>query len=287
MYSYISSANSPLSSLSASAKDEEDTLLYKVSTKASTKSIILDLERYTPRSQIVEVHNAFEFAETSGYPFNTFVTVVYNAHKEWTPYTRNEPEIQRMLRRVKESVRHLISDFCRRNGFAFSAIFAQEACPGRGPHVHMLLHLPKDRWSELRDRLTRCLMRSMRMSIKEFQQKKREKYALPSDQRKSIWLPVWINSIDKLPDQALCYDDALTKLRYICKSVNPNEPLAYKDDLRTLQEIGDVKLEDTGNARTLRRLTSTNNLGKQARSKAGWADDPHLTFLSAKARSER
>src|SRR5690242_17911653 len=79
------------------------------SRKRKTK-LRRDIERHTPRSQVDEAHSAFLYAEQQGTPLNLFLTILYRDHKDWKFGTRNPTERRKMMREVRESVRHAISD---------------------------------------------------------------------------------------------------------------------------------------------------------------------------------
>jgi hypothetical protein len=119
------------------------------------KTAITDAHRHIPRRQILEIYNAFLFAEEKGWPLNTFITINFRSSKGWQTGNKSAEQISR----VRERFLKVISDWCGAQATPHVLIYCIENPPkgGHGPHMHILQHLDPLRWQALRDALYRYL----------------------------------------------------------------------------------------------------------------------------------
>ena len=236
-------------------------------------------------AQMANAKNAWEFAITRGIRLNTWVTIIFDqlkGDKGWKAGASPGDQV----RFQRQRTRRCVSDWCRRKGTPEAWISVVENVAGRGPHLHMLLHLPEGAppatmrvegisytedatWRRHRNGLHSFLVGFSGYSPAQFD-------AMPAGRR-----PVDICNYH-LPDKTLANrNSAETKLRYLMKSVSPN--FIVKDDRKkaTILEVSsqgtsepNVTLYPSTNTYTKRMLTTSFSVGKQARKANDFVDEP-------------
>jgi hypothetical protein len=228
------------------------------------KRIQVNPREHIPRSQLVEVRNAHDFArEGLKKPLNTYLVINFAAARGWIKGRRSPAE----YRRVREKFATSLRNWFARNSLNQLWIYSDENPPegGRGPHINLLLHLPPQNFHTLRDNLLGCLRFTGGWTQQHLQSK---------------WAPLWIASDPLSPS------DSERVLRYICKGASPYEIVETNDRrliLAQLPECGpfsDVLLKPQGNVATKRRAGSSRQLGESARQTEGWIERKDLEWMT-------
>jgi hypothetical protein len=241
------------------------TLASRGPTAGTPRNVQADPHRHIPRRQVLEIRNAYLFAEEARTPLNTFVSINFVGSRGW-PAGARAPE---QIGRIKERFRKAVEGWCRRQGIPLVNVYALEnpAQGGRGPHIHILLHLPPGRWHELREALNGFLARTggwREPACPEF-----KPFDIDEAERGST--------------------DALRGLRYMVKGVAPQEVVTVGGERITLAQLSErtgtaakpgVNLEPQGDTRVAKRAGSGRAVGKAARKAAGWTERDDLLWLS-------
>lgn len=261
---------------------DEPHLAKRGPTAGTPRAARTDPHEHIPRKQVLEIRNAYLFAELAGTPLNTFITIDFRGSRRWRQGDRSAGQIAA----VKEQLRKAQDDWCRNQGFPLACIFVLENPPqgGHGPHIHILQHLPAERWRELRASLFRCLVEAGGWPDTSF--------APGTD-----WKPVHIveeeltlkRPLDVSIDPNL---NPLTKLRYMAKGINPQEVVLVGGERATLAQLSErtstvtdhgptrgITLKPQGDVRVTKRAGSSRAIGKTTRKLAGWIEDDDLLWL--------
>ncbi len=117
-------------------------------TAGTPKTARPDVHRHLSRAQLLELRNAYLFAERRGTPLNTWLAINFRASRHYPRRARAAETISR----VKGCFLKALDDWCRRKDVPLVYVYVLESPPqgGPGPHLHILQHLPRERWRELR-----------------------------------------------------------------------------------------------------------------------------------------
>lgn len=263
-----------------SLTDYEPELAKRSPITGQPKRQRINPNEYIPRSQLLEVCNAYEFARDHlRKPLNTYLVINFATARGWVHGRRTKLQ----YRQVRDRFLKALRDWCFRPGIAIEPlwVYVDENPPegGRGPHLNLLLHLPPERWEELRAKLLRCMRVAGGWGEKDFQ---------------TDWKPV---HIEPAPGQGPLTQsgaqDGRRKLRYICKGASPGEIVELEGRREILSRLRgsrapfDVRLEPQGKVASKKRAGSSGTLSRAVRSKAGWPERTDLEWMSAAIELEK
>lgn len=253
-----------------------------------------DITRYTPLSEIHNARNAYLLSDSLGKPLNTFLTINFNRdHRHWEIGNRSRSQVSY----VREKRMVALRDWWRDADVEPHWINCIEnpSQGGHGPHMHILFHLPQDRWQELCGSLEECLRVSMGWSRKKLDRQRadfeaREAKNTPSRGSEETWLPFYISPSEKGPGLPLDARQSLACLRYICKSVDPEQVVEIGEARATFADHAEVyttldpyiTIEECGDTRTRKRVGASRSLGIDVRRKRGWQETTDLDWMSRK-----
>ena len=252
----------------------EPVLARRGPTAGTPKTARSDVHRHLSRAQLLELRNAYLFAEASGTPLNTWLTINFKASRHYTSRARTAEAISR----VKGCFLKALDDWCRRNDVPLVQVYVLENLPqgGPGPHLHILQHLPPERWHKLREALHRFLKKTGGWPDEHFAPEQTWKPLDVFGEELSLEAPAGGNR------------DPLRRLRYMAKGANPQEVVTLDGERITLAQLSermgtaakpDIKLEPQGDARVSKRAGSSKSIGKAARKAAGWTEERDLLWL--------
>jgi hypothetical protein len=254
------------------------------------------IKHFTPLSQIHNVRNAYLLAdEILQHPLNTFITINFNRHRQhWKVGNRSRDQVPYVRNKLFRAFR----DWCHDQHIAFEGVYAIENPPmgGQGPHLHLLMHLPEDRYPELIEAMESFLCTTMRWSRSDIDDEKAKienwgGHVNSSDPKEEAWLPFYISPNPKGKHEPLTPNETLIRLRYICKSVDPSEEIEIDGHVQTLEEHSGfgshITLRAGGDPRTKRRLGATRSLSISMRASHGWQEDHDLSWLSRDVQMKR
>lgn len=265
------------------------------------KTIGLRRKRTTPRrngrvdptqhitpAQRRNARNAFLVAARRGTPLNTFLTVNFCAWRgpgRWMASAEPASQVSRLRQRLIKA----LDDWFRRHDLpsAWVAVLENPPQGGRGPGIHILLHLPPSEWLEKRKALHDCLRKVMDWDSRELATLEAAKRAAAKPQW--VRLPFYFSIGSRFGP--LSAPDQERKLAYMLKGCSPDEEVTIAGVTKTLAEHnGDlargevITLEPQGDPYTKRRVEASRILAKKARATAGWQEDEDDTWLHRDAR---
>ncbi len=205
---------------------------------------------------------------------NTWLTINFRASRHYPPGARTAEAISRARERFLEALKN----WCRRQGIPFVQVYVLENPPqgGHGLHLHILQHLPAERWHELREALHGCLRSAGGWPDEHFAPDQKWKPLDVFGEELGLGLPI---------DMAL---DPLKRLRYMAKGANPQEVVTLDGERITLEQLSErmgmggrfgINLKPQGDARVSKRAGSSRAIGKAARKAARWTEDPDMLWL--------
>ena len=226
-------------------------------------------------------------------PLDTFLTFNFSRHhRHWKKGNRSPEQVPY----VRDKILKTLEDWCRHHAIDPRWVYALENPPegGHGPHLHLLMHLPEDRWSDLSAALATCLRKSMGWLQKDLEDLKAKIYAHKGGigSCDSVWLPFLISASKDSPGGPLTPQESLTRLRYLCKSVDPHALVEIGGKVQTLEDHAGpafdpyITLQNCGDPRTKKRLGTSQNLGIQARSARGWVEETDFGWMSRKVQRD-
>lgn len=239
-----------------------------------------DIKFYTPLCQVRNARNAFLVAEHIEKPLNTFITLTFNRDKAlWTPGRSSAEKIAE----IRELRLKALTDWCDNNDIEPLWVYSIENPPqgGHGPHMHILQHLPEGCWDELARSLHKSLLKSMGWTQAEFDAERlKKRNRRPTDEE--IWLPFDIQGSHEAECKPLKGHERLTKLRYLCKSVNPLQLVTIDGITQTFEKHSgntEITIKECGNPRTKKRVGTSRRLGVGARRDLGWKETDDLDWM--------
>ena len=260
------------------------------------KRVRADPAHQATEAQILNALEAREFAASKGWRLNTWLTVIFNQLHGSQGWVAGQPaETQVPLQR--ERLVRCLDAWCRRKGIPQSRILAVENVSGRGPHAHILMHLPET--ARLRvflqegeepseDPLWEEAHRQLSLLLRKFSGwTQRELDAAPPNRR-----PIDLSEL-QLPDDYR-RDTVTRKMGYLLKSASPDAIVDYRGRRSALVELApgagspSLTLQPSADTYSRRMVTSSQSIGSAARKAAGWRSGASLSQLSRKiAREEQ
>ncbi|WP_207191533.1 hypothetical protein [Paracraurococcus ruber] len=265
---------------------------------------VADPSRYLTGRHLHELRNAFLFAEKQGWPLNTWIAVNFRGSHGWVQGDRGAGQVRRARNRFIKAIR----DWCQRNSIPHAFVYVVENPPqgGRGPHMHILQHLPQDNWLALRDSLYLQLRSTGAWADHEFGFSKQQALQGGERERPAKWRPLFMHA-EPLGNH-VPWDwqrEALKRLRYMAKGANPQEVVLVNGERLTLGQLGErylgfhtkrtlddngivretvvlrpgVNLAPQGDPRIKKRVGSSRELGQAARREFGWNEVHDLRWL--------
>jgi hypothetical protein len=247
-------------------------------TAGLPKSISPSPGDFITLSQALNVWNAAEFADRHlGKRLNTYIVIAFSEAKDWVKGRRSDKE----HRAVRERFLKAIRDWHQRNGLEFINVSSDENPPsgGTGPHINILLHLPEDRYADLRPKLFKFLQGVGGWDDINCPDKPRNRFK----RRGLVIKPL-------LGRRPMNRADSQHTVAYILKGIHPHEPVVHEGRRMTISEMpySDIKhyltladaLAPQGNVRSVRRTGSSVGIRRSARKAAGWSETKDLRFMS-------
>jgi hypothetical protein len=262
------------------------------------RSRYTDIKRFTPLSQVKNARNGYLYSRDHlKSPLNTFLTINFNRHRR---HWEKGKDSHKQVPYVRDKLIKALNDWCDYNEVPRLWIYGIEnpSEGGHGPHMHLLLHLPQDRWEKLTASLGEFLSNSMEWSAQDLKPIQERIAAVNCSledrmRRSELWLPFHISPADRGEWRPLSEREARIKLAYICKSVDPNAIVEIDGRTQTIEAHAssgptcDITLQDCGDPRTKRRIGTSQPLSIGERQKAGWTEDDNCDWLSRKVQDRR
>jgi hypothetical protein len=280
---------------------------------------------YATEAEVRSNHNAFVFASHIKRPLNFFATINLVPHEDWGQTERT----------LKKSIWDTLYGIWRMHGFGkFCAVwvFENSEAGGRGLHMHVLAHIPEDRYQEFTNAFNSTLSKRYRSNLeslvarhaddlKRFGIRLRRKASMPevygtltnlraqklasmptpkdraalarrNETLGRLALPFHIS--DDCAHEPLSRLAALTKLRYMSKSIDPDTTTLHMGKATTIGAISTdgmpgngVRLEKQSSKRFAQNnMGSTANLKETAQAACPSFTPPNMPvgeWLDAKA----
>ncbi|WP_158743647.1 hypothetical protein [Acidisphaera sp. L21] len=261
------------------------------------KALTPDASQCATIEQVSGAYEAMQFAASTGRRLNTWFTVIFPQLHGSSGWHAGEPAGPQ-VRKQRERLRTCLAGWCNRHGIPQAWISAVENVAGRGPHIHVLMHLPEAAppktlptdgeiilldplWHQHRQKLYDLLRKFSGWSQRELD-------AAPEGLR-----PIDLSEVHLPTDHPK--DNTFRKFCYLVKSLSPDEVLTYQGQRMTLGEIishdgcgEDTTVRPSTNTYTHRMVSSSRSIAAGARENAGWKDGKFdLTILSRRIRQER
>lgn len=157
-----------------------------------------------------------------------------------------------------------LTSFLEQRGVPVAYLYARERVVGRGAHTHFLVHIPRERWHELKPKLKEHLFKAGHFTDPQ---------------------AVEITG-DKLSTPGMIHaSQRLGLLTYLGKAINPKEMIPVGAGIIPLSEFLGIRPEAQARLPCM-RVSWSQNIGEKARKDAGWRDMKTLLDL-ANALSDR
>lgn len=254
-------------------------------TAGSPKTISPSPGDFITRSQALNVWNAADYAEKHlSKRLNTFIVIAFSEAKDWVKGRRTDAEHRAVRRRFLKA----LADWHRRNGLELIAVSSDENPPsgGPGPHINILLHLPVDRYAELRTKLFKFLQ-----SVGGWDDSNCPDAPANPHQRRGLLIKP---ALGRLPMDRRNSENTVA---YILKGIHPHEPVTYEGRRMTVSELPVSpiyhyrtladELSPQGNVRSERRTGISAGISRSARKAAGWSEIKDLRLMSEPYRRQR
>ena len=201
-------------------------------TAGKPKRVRVDPSSHIPASQLREIWNAYKFScRHHNALLNTWLTINFKTARGWVQGRRANQQYREVRKRFLTSLR----DWCRGPNACIKPlwVFVDENPPkgGHGPHIHILLHLPPERWAELREKLLHRMRKAGGWTIDDI---------TPA---KGKWLPLKIEPEEgqgPLVERGDPSLHPLRKLRYMAKGACQGEIVAVNGERQTLAQLPGV-----------------------------------------------
>ena len=282
--------------MSALTKHMTTSLTIKSEIDLSANSLSLERVR--------EIRNAYLFAEAQGLPLNTFITINFREIQDESIWPADferlsEQRKTEATQRAREKTVQSIRDWCDRQlpPVPFATVYALENNPkgGMGPHIHILMHLPVDRYAASLRSLENNIRKMMGWTTPELKkqlarlQAERQRLIASHKSASRVFMPYYTSVSEKSPGGPLSSEEQVVKLAYMAKGMQDTEVVTINGITRTLADHvtrgSQITLEPTGNVRASKRAGSLGLLAPSCREQQNWdescADD--MTWLDRKA----
>lgn len=218
---------------------------------------------YTKPEHIRNLIEDYERAAELGYRPNQMLGIVFQ---------RFDKIKQDDLVQVSKKLRHAIADCLRRHGVPYIAVGMHEndRRGGYGLHIHILLYLPENRFSELVKALTECLAKRSKKYLKELAQKNNVSCKERSNSYE-IYQKLLVCCPASLPfnfsvTTPMKKNDSEQRLAYLCKSIDPNYEITFRGKAMPISEMDwritgeGTKLQTQSNNRPPRPIFSAGGI---------------------------
>lgn len=212
----------------------------------------IDRKRNLTLLELLRFANGIAFAKQIGLPLNTHITVTWNRAPGFSLKVWSERETR---------LRQALGRWLERRGVQAVSAYVRENCRGRGPHTHLLIHLPQDRWHELAAELHPFLLRSGGFHWDNG-------VRITGDARGTPGMVTWRQTTGLF--------------RYLAKGIDPKALVLLGTEPVFLSDLLGVRPEPLATV-ALKRVGTCEALGPKARKAAGWKELRHpldlLRFL--------
>ena len=213
-----------------------------------------DPRMYLPWQDMCATLDAERFAASIGLPLTAHITVAWrNAEFKGGCAEAWEREHRRFIRKM--------TDWLKANAVPVAHLFIRERVVGRGGHTHFLVHIPQERWGELKPALESHLQAVL----------KRHGYTDPN--------PLKITGDRWNTPGMVQATQRIGLLRYLAKAMNPNEVLYTGAGVRHLHDWLGIEAEQQASV-PCKRVGWSEKIGEAARLRAGWRDSEDVLRLS-------
>ncbi len=196
-------------------------------------------------SDMASIINAERFSADIGLPLTAHLTVVWrNPEFDGENAECWEKEHRKLTRAMR--------GFLAKHNVKTALVYVRERVIGRGGHTHYLIHLPQNGWDEIRASLEKYLIKQCK--------------AWGYTDRH----PVKITG-NSLTNGIATQDQRKGLLRYLSKSLNPDEVISNGGTVEPLSSFLGINLEPHCTLPT-KRTGSTENISQAARKADGFED---------------
>ena len=204
---------------------------------------------------LAAVHDAEQFANLSGLPLTAFLTVVWRTAPGFDPEnaTSWDYEHERFVKKMRA--------WLKARGVPVVFLFVRERVVGRGAHTHFMVHLPKERWTELKT--------DMELNLRAFCA--RRGY---TDER-----TVKITGDAFKTPGMIHKSQRLGVLAYLAKAMNPSEMIEIGTGRKLLAEVLGIDTQPQASVPCMRVGWSA-NLNEIVRKAAGYRDTNDVLRLA-------
>ena len=210
---------------------------------------------YLTWQDLAAVYDALTFADQQGKPLTAPLTINWRTAPG---FDADDPASwSHSHTRITESMRNWLNARCVPVAFTY----VRERIVGRGAHTHFLVHLPRERWAELREGLERHL------------------YSAGGFTESSA---VHIKRMNNTSGMKTI-NQRLGMLQYVGKGINPAETIYIPGSGPVLlsQFIGITPVRQATLPQQCKRVGWSENIGPGARAKAGYNDTNDVLRLAA------
>ena len=239
------------------------------------------------------MRSAYLFGVSRQTPLNTFITINFrevkgNSRGAWPADYKSATKAGKAaaIAASRDAIVASIRKWCQRQQPAvpFAAVYVLENAPkgGMGPHIHLLLHLPTERYGELRRSLENNIRKTMGWVIPPLKTKlaelqaERERLLAEHCSVKGLFLPFFFTSSKDNPGGPLSSPEQAIRLAYMCKTMQGSEVVTISGVTQTIDQHIDggaeITLEPAGNVRVAKRAGALGLLTQEHRATAGWDD---------------
>lgn len=221
-----------------------------------------DRHLHLPWQDLAAVHDADQFANQIGYPLTAFLTVVWRTAPGFDPESQASwgAEQRRFVRRMEA--------FLEAHGVPIAYLFVRERVVGRGAHAHFMVHLPWQRWTELKPDLEQHLQGA----CAKWGYTDKRTVMITGDAFKT---PGMIHQSQRLG-----------VLAYLAKGINPSEVIETGTGQVLLAKLLDIDTQPQASMPCMRVGWSA-NLNEAVRKAVGYRDTDDVLRLADQTRGRR
>ncbi len=259
-----------------------------------TRSPKTDLTRHASLSMVKNARNGYLFARDHlGQPLNTFLTINFNRNKQHWEKGRSSAA---KTSYVRDKLLRALRDWCGYHEVPTLWVYCIEnpVKGGHGPHMHLLMHLPPDRWESLTASMHTFLATTMAWTKDDLQkvQDKIDREAPSLEERlncSELWLPFYISPATDGEWRPFSEKEARIKLAYICKSIDPDAIVEIDGRTQTIWQHASsgITLKECGDPKVRKRIATGEPLSIGSRKAAGWVEDDDWDWLSRDVQDRR
>jgi hypothetical protein len=212
------------------------------------RSVRSDLGRHLDLRAIYRLVDAVAFARSVSTPLTAHVTIIWNRAPGFS---------QRRWASVQTRLLHRLRGWLARRKVPVAWAFVRENVRGRGPHTHLLLHVPPERWAAICPDLRAYLIQAGGFRIPRA-------VLITGDRRGTPGMVTHAQNVGLI--------------RYLSKGIDPDIVLPMPGGAMWLTDLLGVVPERQAPVLG-KRVGASETIGPRARAAAGWAETRDIAAL--------